>query len=80
MVGRPLHGMVDFSRCRLLRRLLGVLVHLSFGFKEYGAIFRAVVSTTTMEHAIWGSECVWASTATTAAIWCAASLTVMGGP
>jgi hypothetical protein len=43
---RPMHYVVHFSRRWLLRRLVGVLLYLSFGLKEDGAIFPAVVSFT----------------------------------
>jgi hypothetical protein len=64
VVGSPLHSVVNFSGCHLLRRLVGFLVHFSFG-----------LSTT--EHVVWRSECVWASAVTTAMIWCDISLIVL---
>jgi hypothetical protein len=64
----------------LLWRLLGVLLHLSFRLKEYGAIFYAVVGFATMKHAIRRPKCVRASPATAATARCATSLTVMSEP
>jgi hypothetical protein len=85
VVGSPLHGVVDFSGCYLLRRLRGFLVHFSFGLEEYEAIFCAMIGLVVVKHIVQRSECVWASATTTTAIWCAASLIVLsesliGGP
>jgi hypothetical protein len=77
VVGSPLHGVVDFSGCYLLRRLRGFLVHFSFGLEEYEAIFCAMIGLIVVKHIVQRSECVWASAATTTAIWCAASLIVL---
>jgi hypothetical protein len=52
VVRGPLHGVVDSSRCQLLRRLRGVLLHFSFQFEEDGAIFGAVVGLTATKHAV----------------------------
>jgi hypothetical protein len=51
------------------------LVHFSLGLKEYGAIFGVMVGLTAVEHIVWRSECVWASTVAT--VWCTASLIVL---
>jgi hypothetical protein len=80
VVGSPLHGVVDFSGCHLLRKLVELLVHFSLGLKEYGVIFCAMVGFTVVEHAIRRSEYVWALTAAMAMIWCGASLVVLSKP
>jgi hypothetical protein len=77
VVGSPLHGVVDFSECNLLRRLVGFLVNFSFRLEEYGAIFCAVVVLATVEHAAQRFEYVWASVVTAAMIWWSASLIVL---
>jgi hypothetical protein len=77
VVGSPLHSVVDFSGCQLLGRLVGFLVHSSFGLKEYGTIFCVMVGFTVVEHAVWRSECVWASVVTATMIRCTASLIVL---
>jgi hypothetical protein len=79
VVGSPLHGVVDFSGCRLLQRMGGFLLHFQFRVKEHGAIFCAMVGFTTMEHALRKSYCVWASTVIAATIWCSASFAVLSG-
>jgi hypothetical protein len=68
VVGSPLHDVVDFSGCRLLRRLCRILLHFSFRLKEYGEIFCAVVDFTAIEHAVLRSECARASVVTVATI------------
>jgi hypothetical protein len=70
---------VDFSGCRVLRRLPRFLVYFSFGLEEYGAIFCAMVGLAAVEHAVWRSECVWALATIAAMVWRAASLVVLGG-
>jgi hypothetical protein len=40
-------------------------------------MFCAMVGFTVVEHAVWRSECVWASVTTVAAIWCTASFAVL---
>jgi hypothetical protein len=75
--GGPLHGVIDFSGCRLLRRLCGILVHFSFRLEENGTIFGAVVSFTTMIHAIWRFECVRVSVVISAPIWHVAYLAAL---
>jgi uncharacterized membrane protein required for colicin V production len=57
VVGCPLHSMVDFSRCHLLRRLVGFFVHFSFGLEEYAAIFCVMVGLAVVEHAVWRYDC-----------------------
>jgi hypothetical protein len=49
----------------------------SIVLEEYEAVFGAMIIFTPMEHAIWRSECVWASTMTVTVIWCSASLIVL---
>jgi hypothetical protein len=41
------------------------------------AIFGAMVGLAVVEHAVRRSECVWASVAASAAVWCTASLIVL---
>jgi hypothetical protein len=77
VVGSSLHGVVDFSECNLLRRLVGFLVNFSFRLEEYGAIFCAMVGLATVEHAAQRFEYVWASAVTAATIWWATSLIVL---
>jgi hypothetical protein len=69
-----LHGVVDFSWYGLLRRMCGILLYFSFRLKEDVTIFGSMVGFTALEHAVRRFECVRASTATSATIWCAASL------
>jgi uncharacterized membrane protein required for colicin V production len=52
VVGSSLHSMVDFSGCHLLRRLVGFLVHFSFGLEKFGAIFCVVVGLAVMKHVV----------------------------
>jgi hypothetical protein len=52
VVWSPLHSVVDFSGCHLLRRLNGCLFHFSLGLEEYGAIFCVMVGFTAIEHAV----------------------------
>jgi hypothetical protein len=72
--GGPLHGVIHFSGCRLLRRLCGILLHFSFRLKKNGAIFGAMIDFTVMVHTIRRFKCVWASAVTLTPIWRAASL------
>jgi hypothetical protein len=78
VVGSPLHGVVDFSGCCLLQRLVGFLAHFSFGLEEYGAIFCLMIGLAAVKHAVWRSEYVWLSAMTATTIWCATSLIVLG--
>jgi hypothetical protein len=77
VVKSPLHGVVDFSGCDLLWWLCGVLLHFSFGVKEDGTMFGAVVSFAAMVHAGRRLECVGAMPMTSAPIWCAAYLVAL---
>jgi hypothetical protein len=52
------------------------LLHLSFGFEEYGAVFCAVVGFTIVINAVQSLVCVW----TLASAWCAASLAILARP
>jgi hypothetical protein len=52
VVGSPLHSVVDFYGCCLLRRLVGFLVHFSFRLEEYEAIYCAMVGLAVVEHAV----------------------------
>jgi hypothetical protein len=58
VAGSPLHGVINFSGCRLLRMLCGVLLQFSPTLKEFGLIFCVMVGFTTVEHAVWRSKCV----------------------
>jgi hypothetical protein len=62
VVRSSLHGVVDFSGCRLMRRLCRILLHFLIRLKIDGAIFSVMVAFTTMVHAVWMFHCVWAST------------------
>jgi hypothetical protein len=64
VMGVPMHGMVDFSRCGLLRSVCGALVHVLLCLQVDGAIFGSVVGVSTVVHAVWRSDCVRASTPT----------------
>jgi hypothetical protein len=79
VVGSPLHSVIEFSGCRLLRSLAGFQVHFPFGLEEYEAIFCAVVVLTDMELAVQRSECAWASAVSVATVWRVASLVVLSG-
>jgi hypothetical protein len=87
MVGRgillvmqgPLHGMVDFSGCELMRRLCRILLHFLFPLKIDGAIFGAMVDCTAMIHAVQRFECVRASAAASFVIQCSAYLSALWG-
>jgi hypothetical protein len=76
----PLHGVIDLPRRRLLQRLLGVLLHLSFRLKEYRVIFCALVGFAVVVHAVQRLVCEWTSATTTVLTWCVASLTVLARP
>jgi hypothetical protein len=52
VVRSSLHGVVDFSRCSLLRRFSEILVHFSFRLKKDGTIFGAVAGFVATVHAI----------------------------
>jgi hypothetical protein len=77
VVGSLLHGVIDFSRCCLWRRLVGSLVHFSLRLEEYGVVFGVMIGLITIKHAIRRSECVWALATTAVMTWCAASLIVL---
>jgi hypothetical protein len=66
MVWVSLHGVVNFSRCRLLRGFYGALIHFLLCLLVDGVIFGAMVGLTTVIHAVRRSECVRASTLTVA--------------
>jgi hypothetical protein len=57
--------------------MLGVLVHFSFGLKNDGVIFCAIVGFTALVHTVRRLESVRASTAIAASAWCATSLVVL---
>jgi hypothetical protein len=78
VVWSPLHGVVDFLECELMRRLCRTLLHFLFHLKIDGAIFCAMVGFIAMVHAIWRFHCVWASTAPAAMVRSSASLVVLG--
>jgi hypothetical protein len=61
VVWSPLHGVVDFPRLQLWRRLSGVLVHFPFGVDVDGAIIGFVMSFVAMVRAVQGSRCIQAS-------------------
>jgi hypothetical protein len=69
--------MVDLPGRRLLQRLFGVFLHLSFRLEEYGAIFCAVVGFTAVEHAVLRLIGAWTSAMTTASPWCAPLLMIL---
>jgi hypothetical protein len=69
-----IHCVIHFSGRRLLQRLVGFLLHLSFRLEEYGMVFCAVVGVTAMVLVVRRLECVWASATTTASTWHAPSL------
>jgi uncharacterized membrane protein required for colicin V production len=64
----PLHAVVDFSGCGLVRRLCRILLHFLFGLKIDGAIFCAMVGFAVMVHAVWRFHCVWPSIAPPATV------------
>jgi hypothetical protein len=78
VVWSPLHGVVDFLECELMRRLCRTLLNFLFHLKIDGAIFCAMVGFIAMVHAIWRFHCVWASTAPAAMVRSSASLVVLG--
>jgi hypothetical protein len=47
----PLHGVVDFSGCGLMRRLYRILLHFIFGLKIDREIFCVMVGFAAMIHA-----------------------------
>jgi hypothetical protein len=66
MMGVPLHGVVDFSGCGLLRGLYGILIRFLLRVQEDGAIFGVMVGRITIVQTIWRFDCVRASTVTAA--------------
>jgi hypothetical protein len=52
VVRSPLHAVIDFSGCGLLRRLCVILLYFSLRVKKDRAIIGAVVGCAAMVHAI----------------------------
>jgi uncharacterized membrane protein required for colicin V production len=75
----PLHGVVEFSGCGLVRRLCRILLHFLFGLKIDGAIFYVMVDFTTMVHAVWRFHYVWALATPPATVRSSTSLVILGG-
>jgi hypothetical protein len=75
----PLHGVIDFSGCELMRRLCRILLHFLFCLKIDGTIFCVMVGFVAMVHAVWRFHCVWASAAPLAMVQSSASLDVLVG-
>jgi hypothetical protein len=48
----PLHGVVDFSGCGLMRRLFRILLYFLFGLKIDGPIFYEMVGFAAMVHGV----------------------------
>jgi hypothetical protein len=78
VVRSPLHSVVDFPRCRLLRRLAKLLIHFPFGIEVDGAIFGVVVGFPAVTHAIWRFHCVRASFVAPATVRSSASSCIGG--
>jgi hypothetical protein len=76
VVGSPLHGVIDFSGCGLMRRLCGIVLHF-FHLHIDGAIFGAVVGCATMIHAVRRFECVRPSVMASVMIQCSSSLAAL---
>jgi hypothetical protein len=64
----PIMLCYSLLRMMIVARLVGVLLHLSLGFKKYRTVFCVVVGFTVMVYAIRRPESEWSSVMASA--WC----------
>jgi hypothetical protein len=74
----PLHSVVDFLGCGLVRGCAESCSIFS-GLKVDRAIFCVMIGVAAMVHAVWRFHCVWASAAPPATVQSSASLVILGG-
>jgi hypothetical protein len=79
VVRSPLHGVIDFSRHGLVRRLCRILFYFLFCLEIDGEIFGVMASCAVVVHAVWRFECVRPSAMATAMVRSSASLAALCG-